>query len=142
MIPSFDRELKHERFGRPEEALGYIVHINCIQFDRSSTLIIVLSFFHYSAGTTSMAHASTPLPTEQSAGKPMALTESKTILICDYINRLGMSPKEFMVTFLSSSQQEIVYRQRLTKVGMGGRQTRSIFKNLGRLTTSSDIGRA
>ncbi|EGG01482.1 uncharacterized protein MELLADRAFT_110975 [Melampsora larici-populina 98AG31] len=73
--------------------------------------------------------------------KSIPVTVQNTILICDYINNLGMSPKEFMVTFLSSTEEEMVSRRRLSKVGLGGRQTRSIFKNLGRLTTPSNAGR-
>lgn len=69
------------------------------------------------------------------------MTVKNAILICDYINKLGMTPKEFMVTFLSATTEEILYRQRLCKIGLGARQTRSIVKNLGRLTSASKQGR-
>ncbi|EGF97095.1 uncharacterized protein MELLADRAFT_70219 [Melampsora larici-populina 98AG31] len=76
-----------------------------------------------------------------SPNKATPATVRNTILICDFINQLKMSPKEFMVTFLSSTHEELIYRQRLSKIGMGARQTRSIFRNLARLTSASNKGR-
>ncbi|KAH9810542.1 hypothetical protein DFH28DRAFT_1131935 [Melampsora americana] len=62
-------------------------------------------------------------PTQPKASKPVPLTVRNTVMICDYINRLNMSPKEFMVTFLSSTHEDIIYRQRLSK-------GRDIWENL------------
>ncbi|KAH9812816.1 hypothetical protein DFH28DRAFT_898544 [Melampsora americana] len=76
------------------------------------------------------------------SNKAIPLTVKNTVLICEYINKLGMSPKEFMVTFLSSTHKDVIYRQRISKIGKGARETRSIFKNLARLTTASDTGHA
>lgn len=68
-------------------------------------------------------------------------TVSRTLLICDYINSLGFSPKEFMITFLSSNNPDIDHRRRMMKVGLGMKGTRSIFKNLVNLTKTSNEGR-
>ncbi|EGF97423.1 uncharacterized protein MELLADRAFT_114352 [Melampsora larici-populina 98AG31] len=80
-------------------------------------------------------------PVKSKDGKPVPTTVLNAIKICDFINRLGMSPKQFMVTFLCSTEEEIVVRQRLSKIGLGGRETRSIVNNLGRLTKASNAGR-
>ncbi|EGF99021.1 uncharacterized protein MELLADRAFT_113065 [Melampsora larici-populina 98AG31] len=70
-------------------------------------------------------------------------TVSRTLLICEYMNTLnGFTPREFMWTFLSSTHPDLIYRRRLMKTGLGTRQTRSIFKNLGKLTSSCPQGAA
>ncbi|EGG12459.1 uncharacterized protein MELLADRAFT_101645 [Melampsora larici-populina 98AG31] len=76
-----------------------------------------------------------------SAISPIPTTVANTIKICNYINSLGFSPKEFMVTFLSADNPDLNSRRRLMKVGLGAKQTRSIVKNLGRLTNTSDQGK-
>ncbi|EGF97936.1 uncharacterized protein MELLADRAFT_69673 [Melampsora larici-populina 98AG31] len=88
-----------------------------------------------------MSNPTSPIAVVPSPRKALPATVKNTIMICDYMTKLGMSPKEFMVTFLSSTADEIVFRQRLSKIGLGARQTRSIFKNLGRLTSASNQGR-
>ncbi|EGF99383.1 uncharacterized protein MELLADRAFT_112772 [Melampsora larici-populina 98AG31] len=80
-------------------------------------------------------------PSTATLNKEVPKTVKKAVLICDYMTKLDMSPKEFMVTFLSSTHEDILFRQRISKVGKGARETRSIFKNLGRLTVASNKGR-
>ncbi|EGG08618.1 uncharacterized protein MELLADRAFT_104964 [Melampsora larici-populina 98AG31] len=71
------------------------------------------------------------------------VTVTRTISICDFMNKLGsFTPKEFMVTFLSSNHPDLVYRRRQMKAGMGSKQTRSIVKNLGKLAVSCEKGKA
>ncbi|EGF99608.1 uncharacterized protein MELLADRAFT_112506 [Melampsora larici-populina 98AG31] len=45
-----------------------------------------------------------------------------------------------MVTFLSADNPNLNSRRRLMKVGLGAKQTRSIIKNLGKLTSSCEPG--
>ncbi|EGG06110.1 uncharacterized protein MELLADRAFT_71997 [Melampsora larici-populina 98AG31] len=47
-----------------------------------------------------------------------------------------------MVTFMSSLDPSLVYRRRLMKVGLAFKQTRSIVRNLGKLSRSCEEGRA
>ncbi|EGG08451.1 uncharacterized protein MELLADRAFT_61738 [Melampsora larici-populina 98AG31] len=80
-------------------------------------------------------------PVSPPGSQEIPVTVQNAILICKYMTKLGVTPKQFMVTFLSSTQEELAVRRRLSKIGKGGRETRSIFKNLGRLTTASHQGR-
>ncbi|EGF99441.1 uncharacterized protein MELLADRAFT_68596 [Melampsora larici-populina 98AG31] len=88
----------------------------------------------------------TPKPPNGSAQTPITpsvhipKTVACTIDVCDYINKIGFSPKEFMVTFFSSTHEELNSRQRFMKIGLGIKTTRSIVKNLGNLTRTSDVG--
>ncbi|EGG11504.1 uncharacterized protein MELLADRAFT_59724 [Melampsora larici-populina 98AG31] len=66
---------------------------------------------------------------------------TQTLQICEYINSLdNYSPMKFIATFLSSNHEDLVYRRCLIKAGLGTQQTKSIFKNLARLTLASDAG--
>ncbi|EGG12170.1 uncharacterized protein MELLADRAFT_102091 [Melampsora larici-populina 98AG31] len=78
----------------------------------------------------------------QTASVAIPKTVTTTLLICEYINALGFSPKEFMVTFFSSNHADIEHRRRMMKVGLGVKGTRSIIKNIGKVTMSSPEGRA
>lgn len=69
-------------------------------------------------------------------------TVHKTVLICEYMNKLDFSPKDFMVTFFSSTVPEIDHRRRMAKAGLGIKASRSIVKNLGKLTRSCEEGKA
>ncbi|EGF97544.1 uncharacterized protein MELLADRAFT_114250 [Melampsora larici-populina 98AG31] len=60
--------------------------------------------------------------------------------ICELMTKLDSSPKEVMVTFLSSTHPEMVFRKRLMKAGLGAKTTRSIVNNLGKLACSSSQG--
>ncbi|EGG02077.1 uncharacterized protein MELLADRAFT_57220 [Melampsora larici-populina 98AG31] len=68
-------------------------------------------------------------------------TVISTLKICEYMNTLGFTPKEFMITFLSSTNKDIEYRRRLLKAGLGTKGTRSIVKNFGKLTSACDTGK-
>ncbi|EGG00022.1 uncharacterized protein MELLADRAFT_112211 [Melampsora larici-populina 98AG31] len=64
-----------------------------------------------------------------------------TLKICDLMTSAGFSPKEFMLTFLSSTDKELVNRRRVMKAGLGTKGTRSIVKHFAKLTTSCASGK-
>ncbi|EGG03475.1 uncharacterized protein MELLADRAFT_109330 [Melampsora larici-populina 98AG31] len=77
-----------------------------------------------------------------SAAQRVPSTVARTILVLKYLAELDLSPKQFMVTFMSSSEPVIKYRRRLMKTGRGFEQTRSIITNFGKHSKSCEEGRA
>ncbi|EGF97609.1 uncharacterized protein MELLADRAFT_114208 [Melampsora larici-populina 98AG31] len=68
-------------------------------------------------------------------------TLSSTLKILQFMSTLDFTPKDFMYTFFSSTDERVVYRQRLMKTGKGEKQNKSILKNFGNLIKSSAEGR-
>ncbi|EGG11248.1 uncharacterized protein MELLADRAFT_102652 [Melampsora larici-populina 98AG31] len=58
------------------------------------------------------------------------------------MTKAGMSPKQFMVTFMSSNHPTVVYRRRLMKAGMGVKSSQSIIRNFGKMMSSTDDGQS
>ncbi|EGF99852.1 uncharacterized protein MELLADRAFT_68221 [Melampsora larici-populina 98AG31] len=69
-------------------------------------------------------------------------TLARTLLVCKYLTKLDLTPKQFMVTFLSNTDKELISRRRLMKTGLAFLQTRSIVRNLGKMSRSCEKGRA
>ncbi|EGG09907.1 uncharacterized protein MELLADRAFT_103911 [Melampsora larici-populina 98AG31] len=69
-------------------------------------------------------------------------TVRSTLQILGLMTEINICPKQFMVTFLSSTHPDIIYRRRLMKIGLGAKQTRSIVTNLGKMSKSCDQGQA
>ncbi|EGG08084.1 uncharacterized protein MELLADRAFT_105330 [Melampsora larici-populina 98AG31] len=88
------------------------------------------------------AAPSTTMTSSQPEGTtvPLPKTVMTTLKICEFMTSLGFSPKEFMMTFFSSTNKDIDYCRRLMRAGLGTKGTRSIVKNFGKLTSSCAAG--
>ncbi|EGG04224.1 uncharacterized protein MELLADRAFT_108497 [Melampsora larici-populina 98AG31] len=71
-----------------------------------------------------------------------ASTLARTLLVCKYLTTLDLTPKQFMVTFMSSNHPDLIFRRRMMKVGKAFKQTRSIVRNFGRLSRGCAHGQA
>ncbi|EGG00266.1 uncharacterized protein MELLADRAFT_112030 [Melampsora larici-populina 98AG31] len=67
---------------------------------------------------------------------------SQIVKICDHIHDLGLTPKKFILGFLTSNNPELVYRRRLIRAGVGWSGTVDILEGFRNVLMGSPEGAA
>ncbi|KAH9810016.1 hypothetical protein DFH28DRAFT_1111233 [Melampsora americana] len=75
---------------------------------------------------------------DESAAQPQNPPQNRTLLICEYINSLGMNPKSFVQNLLDSNLPAIVSKRQFWGTETGWEPTRKLIMSIKRRAYDND----
>ncbi|EGG01848.1 uncharacterized protein MELLADRAFT_110677 [Melampsora larici-populina 98AG31] len=71
---------------------------------------------------------------------PVSGLPARILSVCNYIQKVGLSPKKFIHGFITLNQSDLIYRRRLMRAGVGERETVEILEGFGDMLRGSPEG--